>query len=145
MQNEKEFLPEHVVNNIAVALQGKADQNLVDSIVKKVSLMPKVAHGKLTIDSFLFYMRVEVSISGGKTFDGNSGGLSFPGPGLGWGDLYTNDINALYNSTKSFMFDAAVAYLSVTFFDAHSNVLGTFQSGGLSSVVGTGGGTGHWS
>ena len=145
MQNEKEFLPEHVVNNIAVALQGKADQNLIDSTVKEVSLMPKVASGKLEVLSFVFYTNWTLRISGGKKFDGNSGGLSTPGGGHGLGDLYTNDINALYNNTKSFMFDAAVVYLSVTFFDAHSKVLGTFQSGGFATVLGTGGGTGHWS
>jgi hypothetical protein len=52
---------------------------------------------------------------------------------------------ALYNNTQSFQFNATPVYLNINFFDGNGNFLGSFQSGGISTVLGTGGGNGSWS
>jgi hypothetical protein len=98
-----------------------------------------------SIASLLFYMQVQVTIKGGKTFDGKAGGIGLPGGGALFGTVYTDDINRLYANTKSFAFQATPVYFAVEFFDGSSNYLGTFQAGAVSIVTGTGGGSGHWS
>ncbi|WP_143706583.1 VapA/VapB family virulence-associated protein, partial [Xenorhabdus innexi] len=50
----------------------------------------------------------------------------------------------LYADTVSFEFNASLAYISLLFFDSSSNLLGHFQSVGLSFLLGVGGGAGSW-
>jgi hypothetical protein len=98
-----------------------------------------------SVASLLFYMQFQVSVNNGKTFNGKAGGIAVPGGGALFGTVYTSDINALYNNTKSFQFTCTPVYTSLIFFDGSSNVLGTFQAGSVSTVTGTGGGSGSWS
>jgi hypothetical protein len=119
-------------------------QAAVESIQASATNTAYAANG--SVASLLFYMQFQVTINnGGKTFDGKAGGIAFPGGGALFGTVYTSDINALYSNTKSFQFTCTPVYTSLIFFDGSSNVLGTFQAGSVSTVTGTGGGSGHWS
>ncbi len=94
--------------------------------------------------SALVYQRLKLNVEGGETFEGYAGGLSFPGGAMVWGTLFTDNIQRLYDRTESFEFNAVGPYLNVNFFDGHSAILGHAQLGGVSSVIGIGGGTGTW-
>lgn len=98
-----------------------------------------------SVASFIFYFVFQVSVKGGKQFNGKGGGISSPGGGALFGDIYTDDINRLYRDTVSFQFNCTPVFTNLNFFDKHSNFLGSFQSGSVSTVAGTGGGSGSWS
>ena len=100
------------------------------------------ANGSLA--SLVIYMKAQCNVDNGKTFDGDSWGIAFPGGGALFGDVYTDDIDGLYANTHSFAFTATPVYTAFYFFDKHSNPLGSFQAGSVSTVGGTGGGKGHW-
>jgi hypothetical protein len=93
----------------------------------------------------IFFLKWQVTITGGKTFDGTSGGITTIGGGALFGDVYTDDLNRLYSNTKSFEYNAAFAYTSLLFFDGNANLLGHFESGSVSTIAGVGGGSGSWS
>lgn len=99
------------------------------------------------IVSLIFYLkfRVDIKEDGGKSFNGNAGGASTPGGGALFGNVYTDDLDALYANTVSFEFQATSVYLSILFFDSDSHLLGHFECGALSTVNGVGGGSGSWS
>ncbi len=94
--------------------------------------------------SALFYQHLEITVSGGETFDGDGGGLSVPGGGALWGTLFTRDLQRLYDETVSFEFNAAGLFVNVNFFDKDGILLGHVESGAVSTAVGIGGGTGRW-
>ena len=95
--------------------------------------------------SAVIYMGWQVQVSGGKTFNGRSWGIAFPGGGALFGDVYTDDIDALYANTETFAFTATPVYTALYFFDSDHSLLGHFQAGSVSTVTGTGGGSGGWS
>lgn len=97
-----------------------------------------------SVASVVFWMKWQVQCQG-KTFNGDSWGIAFPGGGALFGDVYTDNLNALFANTRSFAFTATPVYTAVYFFDGSSNLLGTFQAGSVSTVTGTGGGSGSWS
>ena len=104
------------------------------------------AHGALA--SLVFYVKAQCSINNGKTFNGNAWGVSFPGGGALFGDVYlssANSLDQLYKETSSFTFTATPVYTAFYFFDKNSNLLGHFQAGSVSTATGTGGGSGSWS
>jgi Rhodococcus equi virulence-associated protein len=100
-----------------------------------------------SIASLALYMDCKCQISGGKNFHGKAWGVSTPGGGALFGDVYLNcgSLNELYSRTDSFTLAAAFAYTSFYFYDRDGNYLGSFQSGSVSTVAGTGGGSGSWS
>jgi hypothetical protein len=100
-----------------------------------------------SIVSLVAYLRVQVSIKdGGKTFTGDLFGLSTPGGGALFGDVYTDDLDRLYSDTTRFLCETLPLYLSIQFFDKNGTLLGHFQSGAVSTVAGlSGGGSGNWS
>lgn len=101
------------------------------------------------VASMLFYFKFQVVTTSSEivkhTFNGNAGGIAIPGGGVYFGDIYLNNtVDNLFANTVSFAFTATPVYLAVMFFDSSSNLLGHFQSGGVSVVSGTGGGSGSW-
>jgi hypothetical protein len=129
-------------------MDGKLDKEKIDAAANAITSATGVypAHGSLA--SLIFYVKVQVVINDGKTFDGNAGGAFTPGGGALFGDVYTDDINALYSNTHSFELHSVaipVAYTAVLFFDGSSNLLGHFEAGAVTTVTGIGGGTGSWS
>ena len=51
----------------------------------------------------------------------------------------------LYANTVCFEFQGTPVFFSILFFDSSSNLLGHFEAGAVSTVIGAGGGKGHWS
>jgi len=133
-----------VAHDFQLAAHGKLEQPKLAAAVDVLKAQTAKYPAKGNVASLVFYLQFQVYIDGGKTFEGKAGGLSSPGGGALFGDVYTDDLAALYRDTVSFQFNATPVYLSVLFFDGNSKLLGHFQSGAVSTVLGTGGGTGHW-
>ena len=128
------------------SLQGALTPEQANAIKASASSATTGYAANGSVASLIFYQKWQVVIKdGGKTFNGNAGGISTPGGGALFGTVYTSDINRLYSDTHSFSFNSVSVYTNVLFYDKHSNYLGTFQAGGLSTVAGNGGGTGSWS
>lgn len=104
------------------------------------------ANGSLA--SLVFYVKAQCNINGGKSFNGSAWGVSFPGGGALFGDVYlagASSLDDLYKRTTSFTFTATPVYTAFYFFDSSNTLLGHFQAGSVSTVTGTGGGSGSWS
>lgn len=132
-------LNEDAVNHIVEGLK-----KITASKLKTATSYP--AHGSLY--SIIFYIGVQCTINGGKTFDGKAWGASTPGGGALYGDVYLENastLDELYTRTSDFTFVAAIAYTTVIFLDSNATVLGHFQAGSVSTVAGSGGGSGSWS
>nr|AFI49558.1 virulence associated protein C [Prescottella equi] len=99
-------------------------------------------HG--VVVSALFYNHLRISVDGGMTFDGDGGGLSTPGGGALWGTLTTSDLQQLYDETASFECNAVGPYLNINFYDSYGRILASVQAGGVSTMIGIGGGNGRW-
>ncbi|MFY0533639.1 VapA/VapB family virulence-associated protein [Nannocystis pusilla] len=61
------------------------------------------------------------------------------------GQVYTDDLDLLYRTTRNYQYTATPVYTSVVFFDDSGGVLGAFQGAASSIVSGIGGGVGSWS
>lgn len=124
-----------------------------DALVENAVAAMEAADGKYPISNGsiiggIFYVRISAAIEvNGRLYNffGNGGGLFTPGGGAVMGDIYTSDPVRLVTSTVSFQVNATPVYVNVNFFDNSSNLLGHLQAGAVSTVVGTGGGTGSWS
>lgn len=134
-----------VAHDFHVAVQGKMEDQSIASAKNSIAATTSSYGANGSVASMIFYLKFQVGIKGGKTFNGDAGGISSPGGGALFGDVYTDDINNLYANTVSFQFNCTPVYTSLLFFDKHSNLLGHFQSGSVSTVLGTGGGSGKWS
>ena len=134
-----------IANDFSNRWEGKLEQEKIDTALRSIQAAQASypAHGAIV--SMIFYLKFQVTVDGGKAFNGNAGGASTPGGGALFGDVYTDDIDALYNNTVSFEFNSTPVYLSVLFFDGNSTLLGHFQCGAVSTVAGIGGGSGSWS
>lgn len=141
----QEVSKEIIAHDFHVAMNGKLDNELIHAAKNQILSTTASYPAKGSSVSMIFYLQFQVNIDNGKSFNGKAGGISTPGGGALFGDVYTDDINRLYSSTVSFQFTSTPVYLSLIFFDNHSNVLGTFQSGSVSTVTGVGGGSGSWS
>ena len=105
------------------------------------------ANGSLA--SLVFYVKAQCNVNGGKSFNGSAWGVSFPGGGALFGDVYLSEASSslddLYKRTTSFTFTATPVYTAFYFWDSKNTLLGHFQAGSVSTVTGTGGGSGSWS
>ena len=137
--------PEIIAHDFHVATEGKLEEKVISATKKSILATSSSYPAKGSVASFMFYLQFQVNVTNGKSFNGKAGGISSPGGGALFGDVYTNDINKLYWDTVSFQFNWTPVYTSLIFFDKHSNALGTYQSGSVSTVLGTGGGSGKWS
>ncbi len=135
----KDQLPPEAIENVAAHL---ASAPKADLAAAATTAYP--ANG--SIASLILYTKCQCVIkNGGKTFNGSTWGVAFPGGGALFGDVYTDDINKMYSKTSSFALAATPVYTSFIFMDDSGNALGSFQAGSVSIVTGTGGGSGHWS
>lgn len=104
------------------------------------------AQGSLA--SMLFYVQGKCIVSNGKMFSGKAWGVSFPGGGALYGDIYLNaaqNLDQLYAETVSWSFLATPVYTTFSFYDANKVLLANFQAGSVSRVSGVGSGSGSWS
>jgi Rhodococcus equi virulence-associated protein len=129
----------------ASLVQGKVPQSSIDSGVQVLAAQTTAYPANGSIASMVIYMKCQCTITGGKTFNGDAWGISFPGGGALIGDVYTSDINALYANTTNFDLVATSVYTTFIFKDKNGNSLGSFQAGAISTVNGTGHGSGSWS
>lgn len=134
-----------IAHDFRVAMHEKLEPEQIDDVADALMASEKAYPATGSVASLIFYLRFQVNITDGKSFDGNAGGISSAGGGALFGDVYTKDLERLYRDTVSFEFQGTPVYLSILFFDGDSNLLGHFQSGAVSTVTGTGGGTGSWS
>lgn len=159
---------EQVAGDIAEKFSGRLPQETIDSVVAHLAGAPRAGSAELTasadsvasadeasaantaypatgsVASLIIWTKCQCAIKGGKSFDGSVWGVTFPGGGALFGDVYTDDIDALYSKTTSFILIAAYAYTTFIFLDDHGKALGSFQAGSVSTVGGEGGGSGHW-
>ncbi|WP_044401912.1 VapA/VapB family virulence-associated protein [Lacinutrix sp. Hel_I_90] len=145
METTQEQMSTLIAHDFMTKNTGVLDQKKIDAAVESITATTQSYPANGSVASFIFYLKFQVNVTGGKSFNGNAGGASTPGGGALIGDVYTSDINRLYKDTKSFQFNATPVYTSLIFFDGNSNVLGTFQAGAVSTVAGIGGGSGSWS
>ncbi|MGH2665554.1 VapA/VapB family virulence-associated protein [Flavobacterium sp.] len=136
---------EIIAHDFHTAMTGKLDDKVISSVKKQILTASTSYPATGSVVSMIFFLKFQVTVDGGETFNGKGGGISSPGGGALFGDVYTDDINLLYANTQSMQFNCAFAYTSILFFDGSSNLLGSFQSGSVSTVAGIGGGTGSWS
>jgi hypothetical protein len=134
-----------IANDFSNRWEGKLEQEKIDAAVRSIQAAQTAYPAHLTIVSMIFYLKFELTIDGGKQFNGNAGGASTFGGGALPGDVYTDDIDALYNNTVSFQFTATPLYFGLLFFDGNAKLLGQFQCAAVSTVTGIGGGSGSWS
>jgi Rhodococcus equi virulence-associated protein len=138
-----------IAHDFASTYHGRMPQDQIDDAVR--TLLTTQASYPISNGSIIggvFYTRITCDITvNGKNyaFVGNGGGLFTPGGGALLGDVYTDDAARLVASTVSFQVNATPVYVNVNFFDGSSNLLGNLQVGAVSTVVGTGGGSGSWS
>ncbi|MBD3895019.1 VapA/VapB family virulence-associated protein [Halomonas sp. ML-15] len=133
-----------IAHDFRVAMHDKLEPEQIDDVAEALVTSEKAYYATGNVASMVFYLKFQVSIDKGKTFDGDAGGVSSAGGGALIGEVYTNDLDRLYRDTVSFEFQATPVYLSILFFDSHSKLLGHFQSGAVSTVFGIGGGEGSW-
>src|SRR5258707_6572730 len=134
-----------IAQEFAARAKGKLEPEKIDSITRSLVGQTTAYPATGSFVSMIFYLKFQVNVPGGESFNGNAGGISTPGGGALFGDVYTDNLPNLYANTVSFEFQGTNVYLSILFFDGNSNLLGNFQAGAVSTVTGIGGGSGHWS
>lgn len=137
----------HFVGNISENALNSTVENLEKVTVEQLKAATAYpANGSLA--SLILYVKAQCNINGGKSFNGSAWGISFPGGGALFGDVYLLDgvtLDQFYSKTGSFKFTATPVYTAFYFYDSGDNLLGHFQAGSVSTVVGGGGGAGGWS
>jgi hypothetical protein len=144
-QKEATVSKEIIAHDFRNAAHGKMDKETIHSITSTMMAATTGYAANGSIASMIFYIKVGVSVTDGKSFQGDGGGAFTPGGGALFGTIYTDDLNSLYANTVSFQINATSVYVNINFFDSNSNLLGHFQSGAVSTVNGIGGGKGSWS
>jgi Rhodococcus equi virulence-associated protein len=125
-----------IAQGFAANAKGKMQQTQIDSIVE--SLLSDAASYPATGS---FNPTLRLTITGGETFTASA--VPF-GTGQFSGDVLTDNLDALYANTVSFLLQATPVYISLQFFDGNQNLLGHFLGGAVSVAVGVGGGSGSW-
>ncbi len=146
METQEKVSRELIANDFRKSAQSQLSSEALNAAAKTLRETSASKRATGSIMSMIFYLQITVdSPDDHRNFIGNVGGISTPGGGALIGDIYSDDFEKLYNNTNVIQFTAAPGYTCVIFFDSESHVLGSFQAGAVSTVAGTGGGTGHWS
>jgi hypothetical protein len=139
-----------LVHQMVTTFHGKLDQTKLDAAIKQILQGDDTSYSTNggTIVCALFYMKFWLYLPyEGKTwtFNGNAGGIGSLGAGaLVDGDVYTNDIQRLLNTTSSFSFEISSGGGALQFYDGGSNFLGAWAGPGVGICNGVGGGSGSW-
>jgi Rhodococcus equi virulence-associated protein len=136
---------EMIANNFATTWEGKLDQEKIEAAARSIQTTDTSYPARGSVVSRVFYSIWKLAVDGGKTFTAEAGGEGDPADWSFVGDVYTNDINALYSNTVSFEVNLTPVYMSMLFFDGDSNLLAHFQGGASFTVVGVVAGKGSWS
>ncbi|WGE31066.1 VapA/VapB family virulence-associated protein (plasmid) [Edwardsiella tarda] len=133
-----------IINNFKSFFLGEITEENINKIINDFYGIKTSYTASGDVGSAVFYLHFHISIKDGKSFYGNAGGVSVPGGGKFFGTLFCDDLNNLYQNTSSFEFQSTSAYISLLFFDSSTKLLGHFQGGAISTVLGIGGGSGSW-
>lgn len=136
-----------MIDDFKKTMKNKMSDKQIEQVVKQLSNKANTpaypANGNVV--SFIFYIETSVAFNDKPyKFSGKAGGISSLGAGVTVGNIYTDDIDKLVTETKSFQLNAAVAYTNILFFNSGSHLLGHYESFSISTVLGIGGGSGHW-
>src|ERR1043165_7437193 len=108
-----------IANGLATQLQGRLEQPKINAIMTALATpTSQVYPANAEFISFVFYFRVYCNVNGGKGFQGNAGGAGLPTGAASAGNLFTDDINRLYQRTDGFTFESAASCFGIQFFDA---------------------------
>ncbi|MGW7366962.1 VapA/VapB family virulence-associated protein [Streptomyces sp. NPDC054841] len=143
-KTQRAVSPDIIANDFATSMHGIMEQPEIDAAVEALRSLATRYPATGKVASAIFYTRWGVTVKNGKTFTGNAGGIGSAGGGALFGDIYTDDIDALYRDTVSFQYNATALYVNVNFFNKSHKLLGHFEAGAVSTVLGTGGGKGSW-
>lgn len=80
--------------------------------------------------SEVIYLSAKCHIYGGRTFEGSAWGLTIPGGGSLFGEVYLTDgiiVDDLYQRTEGFMFTATPIYTAFFFLIKMARCLGIFR------------------
>ncbi len=138
------------INRYRETYQGKFDDKKLDEHAASLErlLTTEKIFAKAFITSFVIVQDVSINTKGGDdTMDicvSTTGGACTAGSGVTLGDIYTEDMDGLLKNTAWIGFFAAAAYLHIDFYDKDHKIIGHFEGGGLSSVIGGGGGSAKW-
>jgi hypothetical protein len=136
-----------VAEDFRLNWEGKLDGAKLENAAERIEaedVTAYPAHGAIV--SMIFYLKVQVTVDEDQEeFNGSCGGAATPGGGALIGNVYTDDLAALYANTTTIELNATSVYTSVLFFDDDSNLLGNFEAGAISTVNGIAGGSGEWS
>lgn len=88
-----------------------------------------------SIASAVILTKCQCTVTNDKTFKGDVWGLATPGGGALIGDVYTDNIDALYANTTAFTLIATPVYTTFIFQDRNGATLGSFQAGSISTVI----------
>jgi hypothetical protein len=136
---------EMIANNFGTTWEGKLDQEKIEAAARSIQATDTSYPARGSVVNRVFYSIWKLAVDGGKTFTGEAGGEGDPADWSFVGDVYTNDINALYSNTVSFEVNLTPVYMSMLFFDGDSNLLGHFQGGAGLALMGVVAGKGSWS
>src|SRR6476660_1835755 len=106
-----------IAQEFAARAKGKLEPEKIDSITRSLVAQTTAYPATGSVASMIFYLKFQVNVTGGESFNGNAGGISTPGGGALFGDVYTDNLPNLYANTVSFEFQGANVYLRILFFD----------------------------
>ena len=146
-QSAVEFDLNATIDNYKKKFAGKVSpEELSQNIeaIKAAALSPTYT-AKADIVSAIFYLRCNVALTDGSaSFSGDAGGAFTPGGGAGVGLVTTHNLEDLLSKTTAWASSVAGTGWRIDFLNG-STWLGQFVATGVSTVVGTGGGSGSWS
>lgn len=143
--NTTSNLRQQIADDFRTNHAAAGDQAKVGTIAQSIEQAADSSVGANgSIASVLFWVTVGVTTNDGHKFNGDAWGVGTPGGGALFGDVYSDDFDALYANTVSFEVNSTPVYLSVLFFDGDGTLLGHFQCGAVSTIAGVFGGNGSW-
>ena len=141
-------LKNKIIEDLEKEHRGKTDDKILDDTLQKMRASNTAYYASGSIVSIFFYAKVTLDLDGKDRsghFEGNSYGPCTVGGGKYWGDVYTDDIDKLFEKTDSFTVTSNNVYICVLFHDKDGTLLGHFQGGGFSISGSTCSGNGSWS
>jgi hypothetical protein len=133
-----------VASDFRESVRGKLTDVTIDGVVRALHAATVTYPVTITFEDLVLYATIRVTVQGGRRFDGNFGVIdpNTPVGGLP-GTLYTDNLDRLYSSTRSFQILTTPVYLAVLFFDGSHDLLAHVMSAGA-APIGVGAGAGEW-
>lgn len=153
---------ENITQNFRKYYHGKLEKNDIDTIVNHLlkidqeSYLFAIAHVHTHKNKIDLTVQIENEfLVNGKKFKGHGEGNFHDGKGISIGQVYTNDVESLYNRTNTFYVEIGNRHTTIIFFTTinlslHVPVIlrikrGEYEGTGITQCTGNGHGTGTWS